>query len=115
MKRLLLCSVVSFVFFVSCFAQNSNVQNVNNDAQRIIGTWKTEVEEIIFTFNADGTFTISGKDVSSYYGAGNYMIANSKLILRHSKDIPAFYLRDYYLSTDGRILAFLTHLVPINV
>ena len=94
------------VFFSSCSVENISAQSAN-DTQRIVGSWSTEGGGAIFTFNADGTFTFSGPRVTeSERREGNYMIDNSRLILRNSWNILASSPRDYYISADGRILVF---------
>jgi len=97
--------------FMGCEKENSNsalYAQSANDAQRIVGNWKTEGEEVIFTFNANGTFSFSGLKVyEDSITEGNYMIINSKLILRSSGQRRALEPRDYYLSSDGKILIFV--------
>ena len=92
--------------FLSCDRGNSNsvlFAQSNNDSQRIVGTWSTEDRSVIITFNNNGTFSVSG-DVGS--ANGNYMVSNSKLIIRNTGDRNIDVLTDYYLSLDGKIFVF---------
>jgi hypothetical protein len=88
MKKLVF--LVCFIFiFGSCFAQS-----VNNDAQRIIGTWVSEVSEvgnITVVFNADGTGTWNGEHF--YYGIS----ASGRIYLTRQQN--EFGL---FISPDGR-------------
>ena len=84
---------------------------MNNDAEQIVGTWKTETvntkvnDEIIFTFNPNGTYSVSGEKITEESkNNGNYFISKSKLILRNN-DLKASFI-DYYLSPDGKFLSF---------
>ena len=100
--------ILQTLVFFGCGKENNNstlFAQPANDAQRIVGTWAAEGGGIVFTFNANGTYTISGALVSE--GNGNYMISNSILFIRGNEDW-AFSAsqRNYYLSGDGRILVF---------
>ena len=116
MKKTVLFGLLAIMLaFSGCDKGSSNstlFAQSNNDAQRIVGTWKTEGEEVIFTFNANGTFTFSGANVfhlsanNTDRREGNYMVANSKLILRTTGARASNSPRDFYLSTDGKILVF---------
>ena len=100
--------VFVLVFFGSCSVENASAQSVN-DAQRIVGTWKTESGIFTFTFNANGTYTSAGigdynSDINNKQG--NYMVVNSKLIIRASGESGVSTLTDYYISADGKVLVF---------
>jgi hypothetical protein len=109
-KKILIGLTVGLILFGSCSAQNALAQSTN-DAQRIVGTWKTEgvdvlgVVDVVFTFNANGTFTLSGANVVPI-AEGNYLVVNSKLLLRSGEHDTAFFIDDYYLSADGMTLVF---------
>ena len=94
--------------FLSCDEENSNSSlfaQSANDAQRIIGTWKPEGVGPMFTFNANGTFSVSGEHGSNAR-QGNYLISNLKLLLRTSGSAEVGSIGDYYLSADGKFLVF---------
>ena len=93
--------------FLGCEKENSNTSlfaQSTNDTQRIIGTWSIEGGGITFTFSANGSCTASGAHLFNNF-EGNYMLNNSRLILRNSGERNAS-IRDYYISADGRILVF---------
>jgi hypothetical protein len=98
MRKLGICLVLLFfVLGVSCFAQTSN------DAQRIVGTWNGPAGSggmnIIFIFNSNGTYSVSGSD----RGSGNYIFSGSKLLLENYNGTTVG-IFDYYFSTDGKQL-----------
>jgi len=100
MKKLGICFVL--VFLVSgtlCFAQSGN------DAQRIVGTWSGSISStnysITFTFNSNGTYSVSGYNTAT----GNFIINNSKLLLERNGNVDRVF--DYYFSTDGRQLVII--------
>jgi hypothetical protein len=88
-----------FFYGVSCFAQS------NNDAQRIIGTWRNTQNELIvtYTFNANGTFVFQFRDYSP--SNGNYFISDSKLIIAYNSGGTAE-VYEFYIFPNGRILVF---------
>jgi len=104
MKKLFVFFVIGILLFGLCSAQNAYAQSSSNDVQRIIGTWSIEGGGITFTFNADGSFTASGRHLFHNL-VGNYMVNNSRLIFRNSGARNAS-VRDFYISADGRILVF---------
>jgi len=95
--------ILQTFIFLGCDKGNSNslFAQSTNEAQRIVGTWSTS-GGTVFTFNANGTYTSSG---TYNFRNGNYMVSNSKLIIRLN-DSEAAGMHDYFLSADGRILAF---------
>jgi len=106
MRRVFGLLVIGLLLFGACSVQDVNAQN-SNDAQRIIGSWKPDGMEFIFTFNANGTFAISGSAVNEAYRiSGNYFINNTKIFLRQSGQATTSTVIDYNLSADGRILVF---------
>jgi len=107
MKRVF-CLIFVLAFFGSCSVENASAQSAN-DAQRIVGTWKTEGGVFTFTFNANGTYTSAGTgDYNNDRNnkEGNYMVANSKLIIRATGASGVSTLTDYYISADGKVLVF---------
>lgn len=81
-----------------CFAQS------NNDAQKIIGTWKAG--GVTCTFNSNGTYAIQG--VQEDLGGGNYFINGGRLILQSGNNAV---IRNFYFSSDGKVLIFPVILV----
>ena len=104
MKKVLVLFIVGFVLFGSCSAQNVNAQS-SNDAQRIVGTWKPEGLSLTFTFNANGTYTLSGVYEETRH-AGNYFVSNSTIFLRETGSAALSSSLNYNLSSDGRVLVF---------
>jgi len=106
MKKAFIVFIIGIIFFGIYSVQNVSAQSTN-DAQRIVGTWKPEGVELIFTFNVNGTFTISGANLNEELRMdGNYFVNNQKLILRGRGEALASEIIDYYISSDGRILVF---------
>jgi hypothetical protein len=75
--------------------------NKSNDAQRIIGTWVSENGQTTFIFNANGTGTMNGDNIS--YGIS----AVGKLFLIAGSGANTI---DLYFSPDGRRM-----IIGINV
>jgi hypothetical protein len=115
MKRVLGLIFV-LAFFGACSAENVSAQSTN-DAQRIIGTWRSPAmpdnpsEHVTYVFNANGTFTLTRTGYFTPFGnqmesQGNYFVSNSKIITVNNNN-PYAGTQDYYLSADGRTLAIL--------
>jgi hypothetical protein len=67
MKRFFV-PILILMFFVSCSMDStddsiSNLSGNTSEASRIVGTWKSDVDEVIFTFNANSKFSFNGTDV----------------------------------------------------
>ena len=92
MKKALVFLIVGLVFFGACSAQNVNAHS-SNDAQRVVGTWKSP-GDTIFTFNADGTFTQQSDN-------GRYFISSGKLIIMIGT---SYRIYNIYISSNGRTL-----------
>jgi len=79
------------ILVTSCLNQS------NNDAQRIVGTWtghnnNTSPPNTI-TFTADGTYSWGGSSIKV-----NYFVNNGKILTNE------YLIWDYYLSPDGTTL-----------
>ena len=114
MKKVFGYLIIYVILFGACSVQNVDAQSAN-DAQRIVGTWKPNGESLTFTFNANGTVTVTGfmgwdnvQNCNIFPGTenGNYFINNSKLLLRFGSSGTVSRIIDYYLSSDGRVLVF---------
>jgi hypothetical protein len=119
LKKTLGLLIVGFILFGSCSAQNSNVQN---DAKRIVGTWKfvnpADIQGsgrvYVFIFNSDETFTYSSirQDFDTFENSGTYFISGSNLILKEDNTfISSFVISTYYLSTNRLVI---TNLPPMT-
>ena len=107
MKKLLVFWIIGIIFFGACSAQNADAQS-SNDAQRIVGTWRTVSGSGNWTIT--GTFTndtfnfvaIDSLDGERRERNGKYFISsNGNLILNINNTVT---INNYYLSTNGRIL-----------
>jgi len=103
MKKALAFLVVGFVFFGSCSVQNAYAQS-SNDAQRIVGTWVLG-NGSSYIFDANGTYSYTSSRDSSFNSNGKYFISGSKIIMKISDSDDAARAYDFYISTNGRILA----------
>ena len=91
MKKLGICLIILILVGTSCFAQS------NNDAQRIVGTWKQGSNTV--TFNTNGTYAYTGGGGSDN---GNFAISGSDLIIKDKDGDVSIY--NYYFSPNGRLL-----------
>ena len=104
-KMIFVLSVFLFLGFVSfnCYGQS-------NEAQRIVGTWTGEyrdpTEIFDITFNANGTYTMTGVDGFNKFDgvSGNWGIGGNKIY------IEGFFVDswDFFLSPDGKVLTLQT-------
>ena len=104
MKKTVFFSLL-FVWLIFGCTNQEVVAQSSNDAQRIVGTWAVEDGSITFIFNANGTFSVRPSD-NEDRREGNYMVSNSRLLLRSGGASMSSTPTDYYLSADGRILSF---------
>ena len=100
MKKLGFFLIVFVLLGSYCFAQS------NNDAQRIVGTWRgidTDGDNWNLTLNSNGTYT---SNVNNFSVNGNYFISGLKFIQR-GQNSNGISMADYYLSSDGRRLVLV--------
>ncbi|GBU27667.1 hypothetical protein R84B8_01204 [Treponema sp. R8-4-B8] len=112
MKKLGIGLIIVFLG-VSCVQNKAEAQS-NNDAQRIIGTWKTIIgsdsdgtRTVTYTFNANGSYVYTLNDTGyqrkeNYSNNGNYFVNSSRIIFTTDNSDANVY--EFYLSSDGKIL-----------
>ena len=115
MKRtvVIVCLLIIQAFgMISCTNKNSGSNSsvlfaqATNDTQRIVGTWTDPTNEIVFIFNANGTYSVTvAKSNPPEKINGDFILNASKLIL-HSSGNRIASIHDYYFSTNGNILVF---------
>jgi len=117
MKRLRFILIVGFVFYVACYEQNTNAQNAQYDAQRIVGAWSNEAAQriagtwsadggdLVFTFDIGGTYKVTSK-TSRNRKEGNYLISNAQIVFKNSTSMTTSFPSDYYFSADEKVLVF---------
>jgi len=99
--------------FFGYSAQNINAQS-SNDAQRIIGTWtgfEMDSGNVNYTFNANGTFVLSGQATRGQTFNGNYFVTGSRLFVKIDNVLAMGF--DIYFSSNGRTL-FLQHFTSVG-
>jgi len=96
MKKVLVFSVLIFVFSGALFAQNANI------TQRIVGTWVDDRGRT-WVFNANGTCATEGSRTTDE----KYGVTDTKLAISDSdygtKDVVTM-IYDISMSSDGKIL-----------
>jgi hypothetical protein len=98
---------VVFVVLAMVLIGSSAAQSAINDAQRLVGTWASLDNGIIYVFNANGTGTSSGRRAQSENGNIFWGVSSSGelyVILASSNTITNGIC---YFSSDGRRMIFL--------
>jgi len=92
MKRAVVFIVLAIVLISSCAVQSAN------DSQKIVGTWVSEIHNVVF--NANGTGIWNGENIS--YGIS----AGGSIILLGSTQFPVPVESTLYISPDGKKIIF---------
>jgi hypothetical protein len=92
MKKSVFFVVLAMVLISSCAVQSEN------DAQKIVGTWVSEIHNVVF--NANGTGIWNGENISFGISTGG------SIILLGSSRFPVPIETTLYISPDGRKIIF---------
>jgi hypothetical protein len=92
MKRAVVFIVLAIVLISSCAVQNAN------DAQKIVGTWVSEIHNVVF--NANGTGIWNGENI--FYGFSS----GGSIIILGSSRFPVPIETTLYISPDGSKIIF---------
>jgi hypothetical protein len=92
MKRAVVLVFLAIVLISSCTVQ------ITNDAQKIVGTWVSEIHNVVF--NVNGTGIWNGENIS--YGIST----RGNIILLGSARFPVPVESTLYISPDGKKIIF---------
>ena len=92
MKKAIIFVILPIVLISSCAVQSAS------DSQKIVGTWVSEIHNVIFNANGTGTWN----DENIFYGIST----GGKIILLGSSQFPVPIESTLYISPDGRRIIF---------
>ena len=92
MKRAVFFVFLAMVLISSCAVQSAN------DAQKIVGTWVSEIHNVVFNINGTGTW--NGENI--FYGIST----GGSIIILGSSRFPVPLETTLYISPDGRRIIF---------